>query len=107
MDDVERRMLLKIDELSRMSLFIALRKDSKSAETAAAEIRKCHPMYGDINNTTHTTGDDRPLPYELKDRINIYIEKCFKNNSEQFKNKPQKSSTFNAFIRKQIREGVL
>lgn len=79
----------------------------KAADEAAIQIRKFYPIYGDSNDTTHTTGDDRPLPYELKDRIDVYIEKRVKENSEKYKSEVQQSSTFNALIRKEIKAGNL
>jgi hypothetical protein len=104
---LERYMMLQVDEFHRMALFIKEIEEGKSDEEAAAIMRKYHPMYGNSNDTTHTSGDDRPLPEELKDRINIYIEKRMTTNSEQYKKDIENSSTFNALIRKEIRTGNL
>ena len=109
LNDIERRMLLKQDEISRMTLFIHELQNStestkeKSADKAAAQVRKFHPAYGDPDDTTHTKGDDRPLPYELKDRINIYIEKRAQSDHDEYKKEIEQSSTFNALVRKEIR----
>jgi len=111
LNDIERRMMLKQDEISRMALFIHELQNStesskeKAAEKAADEVRKFHPTYGDPDDTTHTKGDDRPLPYELKDRINIYIEKRAQSDSEKYKKEIEQSNTFNALVRKGIRAG--
>ncbi|MFA6428697.1 MAG: hypothetical protein WCW02_04140 [Candidatus Buchananbacteria bacterium] len=102
---LERHVMLQVDELHRMALFIEKMKEGKSAEEAAAIGRKYHPMFGDTNDTTHTSGDDRPLPEELKDRINIYIEK--RGKTEEFKQDIEKSTTLNALIRKEIKAGNL
>lgn len=113
LNDIERRIMLKQDDISRMTLFMSeLEKSNepskeKAADKAAAKVRKFHPTYGDLDDTKHTTGDDRPLPYELKDRINIYIEKRARENSEKYKNEIEQSSTFNALIRKEIKAGNL
>lgn len=113
LNDIERRIMLKQDDISRMTLFMSeLEKSNepskeKAADKAAAKVRKFHPTYGDPDDTKHTTGDDRPLPYELKDRINIYIEKRARENSEKYKNEIEQSSTFNALIRKEIKAGNL
>ena len=69
--------------------------------------RKYHPFFGDTNDSTHVSGDDRLLPEELKDRINKYIEKRMLNDPEEYKKDIENSSTFNALIRKEIREGNL
>jgi len=113
MNDIERRIMLKTDEMNRMVLFMKEIQDSTAttkelaAKKASDEVRKFHPIYGDPDNTTHTKGDDRPLPAELKDRINIYIEKRFKSESEKYKKDIESSSTFNALIRKEIKAGDL
>jgi len=111
MNDIERRMMLKNDEISRLALFIEEIKNSATTtkeltnKKAANEVRKFHPIYGDPDNVKHTKGDDRPLPAELKDRINIYIEKRFKNDPEKYKKDVESSSTFNTLIRKEIKTG--
>jgi hypothetical protein len=64
-------------------------------------------MYGDPADTSHRSGDDRPLPYELKDRINRYIEKRRLHDPEAYKQDIQISSSFNALVRKEIRANNL
>jgi hypothetical protein len=109
LNDIERRMMLKQDEISRMALFINELQNStesskdKASEKAAVQVRKFHPAYGDPDDTTHTKGYDRPLPYELKDRINIYIEKRAQSDPDKYKKEIEQSSTFNALVRKEIR----
>src|SRR3989344_1103635 len=97
LDNVERMMMLKVDEFHRMALHIKCRQeDGSSVEQAAEQVRKHHPIFGNPEDITHTQGDDRPLPEELKDRINIYIKKKFTDDSEKFKKEIEQSSTFNA-----------
>lgn len=103
LDDVGRRMMFKWDERCRGALFLDRRMKGDSPEEAMRQVRKYHPIYGDPDDTTHTTGDDRPLPYELKDRINIYIERRMKNDPGEYKAEVEQSTTFNALIRKKIR----
>ena len=103
LNDVERRMMLKIDEFHRMSLFIHEVKSGKTEDEADKTVRKYHPIFGDLKDETHGSGDNRPLPLELKDRINIYIEKQGINNPD-FKKKIDSFSSFNALIRNEIRE---
>ena len=108
LDNLEKMMMLKVDEFHRMALHIKCRQeDGLSVERAAEQVRKHHPIFGDPEDTTHTQGDDRPLPEELKDRINIYVEKRFANDSEIFKKEIEQSTTFNALVRKEIRAGKL
>ena len=108
LDNLEKMMMLKVDEFHRMALHIKCRQeDGLSVERAAEQVRKHHPIFGNPEDTTHTQGDDRPLPEELKDRINIYVEKRFANDSEIFKKEIEQSTTFNALVRKEIRAGKL
>ena len=102
LDDIERRMMLKVDMTHISTLFISELDKGKTEDEADKTVRKYHPIYGDLSDESHGTRDDRPLPFELKDRINIYIEKQGINNPE-YKEKIEKSSTFNALVREEIR----
>jgi len=104
LDDVERRMILRIDELHRLTLYIHEIKSGKAEEEALKTVSKFHPIYGDLSDERHGTGDDRPLPLELKDRINVFIEKQGAGNPG-FKKEIDSSSTFNALVRREIRKG--
>jgi hypothetical protein len=107
MHDLERRMMLKISEWMMFSSFIKLKEeDHLGKEEAAKNVRKYHPIYGDPNDTSQVKiSDDRPLPHELTDRINIYLEKRKKTDARQFKKEIESSSTLNALIRKEIQKG--
>ena len=115
LNDVERNIMLAIDEMNRMALFINEIENSsesskeKAAEKAAKKVWKFHPTYGDPTNKTSLPSwvkeEDLPLPFELKDRINIYIEKRAKSDPEKYKKDIESSSTFNALIRREIRNG--
>ncbi len=108
LNGVERMMMLKVDEFYRMALHIKCREeDGMSVEQAAEQIRRSHPIFGNPEDATHTQGDDRPIPEELKGRINIYIEKRMKSDPEKFKAEIKQSTTFNALIRKAICAGKL
>ena len=105
MHPLERKMMLKFDDVNKLSVFTRIRKEEGlNEEEAAKEVRKFHVIYGEPDDTTHTVGDDRPLPEELKDRIDIYIEKQT-TNQEKFKKEIEESSTLNALLRKEIKKG--
>ena len=106
LNDLERRMMNFIDNTFRMQSFTKDIEKGLSEEEATIQTRKYFPIYGDPDNTSNTTGDDRPLPFELKDRVNIYIEKR-KNDTASYKSEIEKTSTLNALIRKEIRNGNL
>ena len=107
LNDIERRMMVKVDDTTRTALFMQELENGKAPAEAAAKVRKFHPMYGDPDDTTHTRGDDRPLPYELKDRINLHIEKRARLDPEKYKAEIEQAPTFNALVRKEIRAGNL
>jgi transcriptional regulator with XRE-family HTH domain len=105
LNDIERRMMAKVDDMNCLAMFINEIENGKSENEAAAIVRKYHPKYGNPEDDSFTKGDDRPIPYELKDRVNIYIEKRFKNDQEKYKKDIESSSTFNALVRKEIKAG--
>lgn len=107
LNDIERRLMIKTDDINKTYLAKCfIENEGLSPEDAIKKVRKYHPFYGDPLNTTHVKkDDDRPLPYELKDRINIYIEKRARSDPEKYKREIELSSTFNALIRKEIKAG--
>ena len=113
LNDIERRIMLKQDDFAIAISFASELKKSnelseeKAMDKAEAQVRKFHLIYGDPKDTTRTSGDDRPLPYELKNKINIYIEKRVEENFKKYKKEVDQSSTLNALIRKEIKAGNL
>jgi hypothetical protein len=106
MHDLERRMMLKIDELSKIAVYKKLReRDDLSEDEATKRVGKSFPIFGELDDTAQSKGDNKPLPYELKDRINIYVEKRSQTDSEKFKKEIEELSNFNALIRKEIKKG--
>lgn len=100
---IEQILIEFTDGLNRVSGFIALRRKGVEAEEAAKRIDQIHPRFGD-NDTG--TGDDRPLPYELKFRILAYMEKGMLNPTA-WREKLTKNTTFNALVRQEMRNGNL
>jgi len=107
MHDLERRIIEKIDDNIRLVSFLNKRKDGMSEEEAAERVRKYYPMYGDPEDKPQATGDDRLLPYELRRRVNIYIENRSRTKPEEYREEIEKSITFNALIRGEIRKGKI
>jgi hypothetical protein len=107
--DLERAMMFKVDELHKLALFTKLiEEDGQPEKRAAHWVRKQHPYYGDPDDTTHTAGEDRPLPFELKDRINRYVIERQQKDPKEFKTDIDiRSSTFNALVRREIENGNL
>jgi len=105
--DLERRLMQKEDENSRIAAFMHHLDQGLSQEEAAIRVKKFNAMYGDPNDTSKSSGDDRPLPFELKDRINRYIEMRAEQGADSFKADLEASSSFNALVRLEMRNGKL
>ena len=109
LNDVERRMMLAQDLAAKSAAVLGFLDSGMASNPQQAVDMVCrfHPVYGDPNDNSQSSGDDRPLPFELKDRINIYIEKRAGKGSEEYKREMESSSSFNALIRKEMRAGKL
>jgi hypothetical protein len=111
--DLERRIMLKNDENSRMAVVMdQLEKMGATKETmqqsmekAIAHARKYFPFWGDPDDCAHLSRNDRPLPEELKVRVNLWIQR--KRSVPKYKEEVERSTTFNALIRREISEGNL
>lgn len=107
LNDIERRVMLKVNEFHQLTLFVKSLEDGLSEDDALNRVSKYHPLYGDPADTSQTTSEDRPIPFELKNRVDIYINKRFATDNEKYKKEIEASSTFNAFLRKEIKAGNL
>ncbi len=104
---LERVLIEKVDGLERYTICLKGSGEGHTPGQAAATLRKIHPMYGDPADTSETTGDDRPLPYELRNRVNSYIQKRSQDDPLAYKKDIAHSSTFNALVRRGIRSGQI
>ena len=108
MHDLERRMICKVDEMNRILLFEKLVQGSGVTEPEAARrVAKRFPVYGDTEHLVLGTEDDRPLPFELKWRVNRYITERTKADPDGFQEEAEASTSLNALLRKAIRQGEL
>jgi hypothetical protein len=108
MHDLERQMMIMYDNWCGYALFLKLTKeDGLSQSEAGDKVKKSRPIFGDPDDTTVSTGDDRPLPYELMGRIHTYVLERSQSQPEQFKNELNEASSFNAFIRVKITSGEM
>ena len=106
--DLERRIKIEDDNWCGFALFKHFRESGLSEEEAGKKLRKSRPIYGNSDDTsTFTEDDDKPLPYELKDRINIYMINRSEADKEGLMIDIDNSSSFNALIRKEIRKRIL
>jgi hypothetical protein len=103
--DLERRMMALDDDNSKVAFIIhKTREQGLTVEQAAAELRRSMPIYGDPADTRRTTGDDRPLPYELKDRVNRWLQTKMPD-PDRFRRQLAQATTYNALVRAELRAG--
>jgi len=111
LNDLQRRMVIWSENLHRTAMAMSLWKPglTKDEEEKVAEtIRKSFPKYGNPDDTSVTSGDDRPLPHELRARVDRWRIKIISEEGEdRIRDKISKYSTFNALIREEIRKGNL
>ena len=104
---LERGALLKTDEQYRMVLYLSAKERGLGANEAANEVWRYHPCLGDSGLRKNCSADDAPLPCELKDRINAYVERRSTAGLEDFKREIEAATSFNALVRAEIRKGKL
>ncbi|MBK8269115.1 MAG: hypothetical protein IPK83_12735 [Planctomycetes bacterium] len=110
LSDLERRLMVKDDEIHQLACFIAARKEGQTEEAAMATVRKIHPVYSCSNPSLAPTGEDRILPLELKRRINEWRVRsaCVGPEGQaRLREILEGHSSFNALVRAEIRAGRL
>jgi len=106
--DLARRMMNKVDEVFVYSLFLKLTKQDKMKTKQANEkIKTLRPMFGNPDDARFGKADDRPLPDELRQRVNAYIMQRGQKDPASLRNAVQACTSYNAFIRKKIKAGKL
>ena len=105
--DLERRMICKVDEMNRILLFEKLVKDGVTEPEAARMVAKRFPVYGDPGHLVLETDDDRPLPFELKWRVNRYITERTTADPDRFHDEVEASTSLNALLRGAVRRNEL
>jgi hypothetical protein len=107
MHDLERRMMLKVDEQRRTTEYLRYRQAGLSKAQAGEQVRRFYPTYGDPEDMKHDDPEDSHLPPELKRRIDLYIENRSQADPDGFKEAMEGSSSFNALVRREIQRGNL
>ena len=107
MDPLERHLIKQVDLLNISVLFAGLLEQGKDLDTATKIVKKYHAVFGNPEDTSVDSGEDRPLPEELKFRIVSYIEKRVATDNDKYKKDLESSSSFNALVRKEIKASNL
>lgn len=107
MKEWERRLVIWYDNIYRIAGYEKLVNEGLSEDLAVKKLNRSFPYYGDPDDTSKCSGEDRPLPYEIKDRVNSYMIKCGFSNIEEIEVKLGNYSSMNAFIMEEMMKGVL
>ena len=75
LNDLECRMAHWSELVIRYAKFLGFLEQGFDPDEATRKVRQMFPMYGDPLDTTHTFGDDRPLPHEVRGRVDEYRAK--------------------------------
>ncbi len=83
-------------------------KDNSVTEAEAAlMVAKRFPIYGDPDHLVLGTEDDRPLPFELKWRVNRFMAENANTDPVEFQVEVEASTSLNALLRRAVRQGKL
>lgn len=108
MQELERRMMKCDDDWTRQTMFFHyMNADKLNPEEAAKKLNKKSPLYGTPTANKASFGDDDPLPFELKDRINIYMTDRAQTDFQEFLGEIAEYSSINAFLRGKIKKGEI
>jgi len=103
--DLRRRMTCWAEDVAvRLPMYLAAKRHGLSDKEAEQKVRRFFPLYGDPRDCRYGSGDDRPLPHELRHRVENYR----RNRSiAQMRKKIEQYSSYNALVRAEIRSGNL
>lgn len=104
MTEVGRLVMKRSDSATRLGAFAELVRDRGLDPVAAGRaLRKILVMYGDPSVDSVATGEDRNLPYELRQRVTEF----FTQDRVGANKAARQFSSLNAFVRDRIRNGLL
>ncbi len=102
--ELARRMVQWSENSFRIAIFMQAKEEGLSAEAAGKRVHMMFPTYGNPEDSNNQKGDDRKLPDELRGRVDAFRQSHGAQYiSEQVKN----FSSYNAFVRHAIKEGLL
>jgi hypothetical protein len=111
--DLERRLIIGYDQVYRLTVLeyeIDQHQEvdeEEAIQIAIERVRKLFPIYGNPEDEEELRGDDRPLPHELKNRINRYTQRRIEQDPDLYKDDIESRPSMNALIREAIRNGEL
>ena len=105
--DLERRATEQMYQAIMYSAWKSALEGGRDATEAAVYTRKFQAYWGDPDDVRVTSGEDQPLPIELMKRVNAWFEEQMRVNPEELRLRLERSSSYNAVIRAEIRAGRL
>jgi hypothetical protein len=108
MSHLERALMAKLDELNRHLLLRQfIEEEDLGPEEAARKLRTFDPLFGEADESPTCPPDDRPLPYELKERVRRYVQRRSILDAAALTRDIEDSSSFNHLVRKELNRGTL
>ena len=98
-----------MDNKNRLAAFISYLEDGLSEEQAAEKVSKFYVRYG-YPKDEEIDDVNKPLPPELKDRVNTYICNISMgglDKAQLFRQRLETASSINSVIREEIKKGVI
>lgn len=102
--DLSRRMVVWSENNFRYSALKHAKSDGLSAEDAAARVFKRFPIYGDPEDTSKLSGDNRPIPRELRGRVDLHKQV---RGAQYIADQVDNFSSYNAYVRYAIQNGMI
>ena len=93
---LERSVIRKIDEMFHMTVFMWAREHGMSPEDASGHVKNSLPMFSE-------TDLDNALPYEWKEKVNIFITEYVVANKERSQAEAKQFNTLNEYLLSKIR----
>lgn len=95
------------DETAKFVMFTQLREEGGAPDEAAQRIRRRFPYFSEPDDGPAPSGEDRPLPITLKPRIIFYFNNLPRLGLlDSVLSELDSASSFNAWLRSQIRAGL-
>lgn len=106
MSPLERELEIVIDSnATRIAMLMSLMESGLSQEEAGKTMRRTLAMYGDPGAPSPLSGDDRPLPWEMKRRVIAFLQQRARAGRDENRAWLDGAPTVNAFIRREMRAG--
>jgi len=106
MPPLERELEVVIDSnATRIAMMLSFMESGLSQQDAGKMMRRTLPIYGDPGAPSVLLGDDRPLPWEMKRRVNAFLQQKAAAGREAYRSWLDSAPTVNALLRREMRAG--